>query len=234
MKMSRWAIASLLVLAMNIPSANAQGLDSAKLKESLSRASKYKNVEQFWKKLRKSQTVRIVNNGALAWATFISSYDAVTAAAITWGYPLRPMTEKEFETITPNKDLLIVNVKVGPKVGLINTNPFGYRLRYLDGKAHLILKIGDSTYEPVAMAPVTTDQVNQASVTSLESSSVYWGRWLGWTTSTYAVSHMPLYFVIGFSFDIPAQDRNKTAQVILIDGDGNKGQHAFDLSGVWE
>jgi hypothetical protein len=193
------------------------------IRSAISHGRKFKSRSRYIEKGMKTSRVFITElDGVAKMITFFDDYDIVAAAAAEATQKMLPFT------VTDTQDLPLRGL-VYARVSLIGTYWAAYKVeaRYVQHPAHLVLQFGNTVIQPVSKE-TTKDQSD--SVELPVSVFAFWN-----TKHVSVLAQSPLAMVVRqaeleFVFQLSEVQKKATANVILIDGDGNHHQKRADLS----
>jgi hypothetical protein len=201
--------------------------------EAVAFGKQFKSHKDFLKEGLKSKKFQIASawgkDGISKYVTFYSDLDVISAATATANQQMRDLTEEQISKI-PSTGLLFVNVELHAR-GALPVRKLNRR--YTDGRARVVLKIGERLVQPVREgfypSPPKTECYN----------TLY--LWSVFGTYNFAVGGIvplalpcgpsgPSKFSLEFAFQLTPQQMTQKAEVFLIDGDGGRHKTDVDLS----
>jgi hypothetical protein len=201
---------SLLLLTATCIWCAGPPLTPDQIHAAIAQGSGYKTADKFFEKGLRGKRVKLASamamDGIGKYATFFNDWQAVAIEAAGASQQMRDLKPDEIQSSGLLHAWVEVHARGAIPVGKLDR-------RYREGRAHLVLKIGDRVVQPV--------EKDMISKSGQSVGMVLLGAPSGKIT-------------LDFAFDVSPEDLRDAVLVILIDGDGNRHEAKADLSGLLE
>ena len=186
--------------------AAGQSLTTNQIAAAISYGSHYKTKEKFLEKGLRGVRVKLASamalDGISKFATFFNDWNGIAAEAAAANQQLKEVKPEDFVP----EGLLHAFVEVHAS-GAIPASKLNRR--YLEGRAHLVLRSGEKTIQPVEKSMLMRSDQSPASIV------------LGLPTGK---------ITLEFAFKVSPADLAQGVEIILIDGDGNQHRAKANLA----
>jgi hypothetical protein len=196
----------LLCALLAISLANGQTLTTDQIAAAIAYGSHYKTRDQFLEKGLRGIRVKVASamalDGISKFATFFNDWNYIAAEAAGANQQLREVKPEDFDA----EGLLHAFVEIHAR-GAIPASKLNRR--YLQDRAHLVIRVGDKTIQPVAKSMLKRSDQSPGSVV------------LGLPTGK---------ITLEFAFGVAPNEMAQEVEVILVDGDGNQHKGKANLA----
>jgi hypothetical protein len=186
--------------------ATGQSLTTEQVAAAIAYGAHYKTKDKFLEKGLRGVRVKLASamavDGISKFATFFNDWNYIAAEAAGANQQLREVKPEDFHP----EGLLHAFVEVHAR-GAIPASKLNRR--YLQGRAHLVIRVDDRTIQPVTKSMLKRSDQSPGSIV------------LGLPTGK---------ITLEFAFEVAATDIAQEVEVILIDGDGNQHKAKANLA----
>jgi hypothetical protein len=226
----------LLLSSLSLGMLTAATLTSDDVSRAVARGKRFNTRADFLKDGLKAKKIKIdgvmSRDGISKYVTFYDDSDVIAAAASEANQKMRDLSAEDLEKI-PRTGLLFANVDLHAR-GMLPVKRLAKR--YMDGRAHLVLKIGGSVIQPVQIGTYPTPPRSEC-----YNTMYLWSVFGSYRFSVGGIVPIvipcgelgPDKISIEFAFALTDEQlRAETAEVILIGGDGKRHSADVELSGL--
>jgi hypothetical protein len=181
-------------------------LTQDQMDQAIAYGAKFKTRDKFLDKGLRGVRVKLASamamDGISKYATFFNDWNFIAAESAGARQQMRTFTPADFEPTGMLHAFVEVHARGAIPASKMNR-------RYLDQRAHLVIKSGDKVIQPSAKHMLKrSDQSPGMIVAGVESGKI----------------------TLQFDFEVSPEDLGQQVEVILIDGDGNRHKANADLS----
>lgn len=229
---------SLLMFAATLTlltaAARGQSLSESDIAKAVAYGKQFNSRPDFLRDGLKPKRFKIAGafatDGTSKYITFYDDLDVISAAVAEANQKMRDLGSEELKSI-PQTGLLFANVEIHAR-GLIPTGRLSRR--YMDGRAHLVLKLGNQVIQPVQVGSYPTPPRSEC------RNTIYlWSVFGTYNFGVGTIVPVPLpcgptegKIAIEFGFRLTPDQMRQKATAILIDGDGKRHATDVDLAGL--
>jgi len=184
-------------------------LSREQIQSAIHEGRRYKTADQYLEKGMKGKRVKFAGamaiDGTSKYATFFDDWQAVAAEAAAANQQLRELKPDEIQSGGLLHAFVEIHARGASGTGKLDR-------RYGNGRAHLVLKMGDRIIQPI-----DKDMIYRS----------------GQSLAMFALGAKSGKITLAFAFDVSPEDLRSPIEVILVDGDGNRHSQTVDLDGVF-
>jgi hypothetical protein len=204
MQMRIFAVAALS-LVFTAP-AGAAVLNEVQIGQAIAYGARFKTKDKFLEKGLKGVRVKLASSMAMdgisKYATFFDDWNLIAAESAAANQQMRTVKPADFEPSGMLHAFVEVHARGALPASKMNR-------RYLDQRAHLVIKSGDTVIQPSSKQMLKkSDQSLGMAIAGVPSGKI----------------------TLQFDFEVSPEDLARKVEIILIDGDGNRHQANADLS----